>query len=513
MADPTKYDPSYSFSGFQANNPDEPLPAAQVDTELANVALSVGQLVDAVKDVRRSDGALKNGIVTLDSLAPDVSAQIGDGMLEAQEAAEAAAAAALVSQTSAASSASTASSAASTATAAADAAAAAAVGLKFVTAAVAATTGNITLSGEQTIDGVAVTAGQRVLVKNQSSLPQNGVYVCSAGAWSRSTDADAWAELISLVITASGGTVNGGVTYISTTTSGGTLGVTDVVFTTFNSSIIDGAVTTAKIADGAVTTAKLASNAVTTAKITDANVTTAKIADANVTTAKIADANVTTAKIADSNVTTAKIADSNVTSAKLASGAVTAAKLAAAAVSGQTAATIAAADSIVFTDASDSGNLKTGTVQDILNLATGTTPSTVSTSSNLTFSVSSAAYTDVTGLTGLSVTPASTSQKVKVSGVVWVSDVFNTAVRIRVQRSIGGGGATTVFNGTAFVSNAAYVFPVPIDFLDNPATTSACSYSVQISHASGSTGNAYVNRDNGGTSESYLSTLTAKVEG
>ena len=54
----------------------------------------------------------------------------------------------------------------------------------------AATTANITLSGPQTIDGVSVVAGNRVLVKNQSSAAQNGIYVAAAGAWSRATDMD-----------------------------------------------------------------------------------------------------------------------------------------------------------------------------------------------------------------------------------------------------------------------------------------------------------------------------------
>ena len=56
------------------------------------------------------------------------------------------------------------------------------------------TTGNITLSGTQTIDGVAVIAGDRVLVAAQTTGSQNGIYVVAAGAWSRATDADANAE-------------------------------------------------------------------------------------------------------------------------------------------------------------------------------------------------------------------------------------------------------------------------------------------------------------------------------
>lgn len=53
-----------------------------------------------------------------------------------------------------------------------------------------ATTAAITLSGEQTIDGVAIVAGDRVLVKNQSSGVENGIYNAGTGAWSRAIDFD-----------------------------------------------------------------------------------------------------------------------------------------------------------------------------------------------------------------------------------------------------------------------------------------------------------------------------------
>jgi len=52
-----------------------------------------------------------------------------------------------------------------------------------------ATTANITLSGTQTIDDVAVVADDRVLVKDQSTASENGIYKVAAGAWTRTTDA------------------------------------------------------------------------------------------------------------------------------------------------------------------------------------------------------------------------------------------------------------------------------------------------------------------------------------
>jgi hypothetical protein len=62
----------------------------------------------------------------------------------------------------------------------------------IATAVTVATTGNITLSGAQTIDGVTLVAGDRVLVKDQSAAnqAQNGIYVAASASWSRAGDAN-----------------------------------------------------------------------------------------------------------------------------------------------------------------------------------------------------------------------------------------------------------------------------------------------------------------------------------
>lgn len=78
MADPTTYSPGYSFTGYQGTAPDDPLPADQLDAELVSIAAKITALVAAVKDVRRSDGALKNAIVTLDALSTDVLTAVSD---------------------------------------------------------------------------------------------------------------------------------------------------------------------------------------------------------------------------------------------------------------------------------------------------------------------------------------------------------------------------------------------------------------------------------------------------
>src|SRR5690242_13598315 len=52
-----------------------------------------------------------------------------------------------------------------------------------------ATVANIALTGIQSIDGVLLEADNRVLVKDQNILSENGLYLVSAGAWERTVDA------------------------------------------------------------------------------------------------------------------------------------------------------------------------------------------------------------------------------------------------------------------------------------------------------------------------------------
>lgn len=58
-----------------------------------------------------------------------------------------------------------------------------------------ATTAAIALTGLQTIDGVVLAAGDRVLVKDQAQAKDNGIYVVAAGVWVRAADADAAIEV------------------------------------------------------------------------------------------------------------------------------------------------------------------------------------------------------------------------------------------------------------------------------------------------------------------------------
>jgi hypothetical protein len=107
-------------------------------------------------------------------------------------------------------------------------------GLDTKASVVAATTANITLSGTQTIDGLAVIAGERVLVKNQTLSQNNGIYLCAAGAWSRTTDMDTWAEVPGAYVFVEGGTTQADTGWVCTSDAGGTLGTTAIVWTQFS---------------------------------------------------------------------------------------------------------------------------------------------------------------------------------------------------------------------------------------------------------------------------------------
>jgi len=73
-------------------------------------------------------------------------------------------------------------------------------GLKWKAAVRMATTAGITLSGLQTIDGVVGVADDRVLVKNQGTQSQNGIYLMKSGAWVRTDDGNVSSELHSAIV-------------------------------------------------------------------------------------------------------------------------------------------------------------------------------------------------------------------------------------------------------------------------------------------------------------------------
>ena len=93
-----------------------------------------------------------------------------------------------------------------------------------------ASTGNLTLSGLQTIDGYTTLVGDRVLVKNQTTQAQNGIYVVASGAWARSSDANTWNSLISAFTFIQNGSTQANSGWVCTISTGGTLGATPVTW-------------------------------------------------------------------------------------------------------------------------------------------------------------------------------------------------------------------------------------------------------------------------------------------
>ena len=98
---------------------------------------------------------------------------------------------------------------------------------------VAATTVNITLSAPQTIDGIALIAGDRCLVKNQSAPAENGIYVVAAAAWTRAADMNAWVEVPGAFTFIEQGTTQADTGWVCTSNAGGTLGTTAITFVQF----------------------------------------------------------------------------------------------------------------------------------------------------------------------------------------------------------------------------------------------------------------------------------------
>ena len=107
-----------------------------------------------------------------------------------------------------------------------------AAGLKWKEPVKAATTSNITLSGAQTIDGVYVSPGDRVLVKNQDTKTQNGIYVVKSNDWERAEDADTGGELVSAAVFVMQGDANADLGFVCTNNEI-IIGSTEITFVTF----------------------------------------------------------------------------------------------------------------------------------------------------------------------------------------------------------------------------------------------------------------------------------------
>jgi hypothetical protein len=106
-------------------------------------------------------------------------------------------------------------------------------GLSWKDSVKAATTANVTLSGLQTIDGIALGTLDRILVKNQTNATENGIYSALGTAWTRVEDASTGAELQQATVFVEGGTTQADTSWVCNTTGPIALGTTNITFVQF----------------------------------------------------------------------------------------------------------------------------------------------------------------------------------------------------------------------------------------------------------------------------------------
>lgn len=100
------------------------------------------------------------------------------------------------------------------------------------------TTGNITLSGLGTqANGdwpSTLTAGDRILVKNQTNQAQNGIYAAASSGWTRTADMNVWSEVPGAFTFIEDGVALSATGWVTTAGSTGTIGVTNMPWTQFS---------------------------------------------------------------------------------------------------------------------------------------------------------------------------------------------------------------------------------------------------------------------------------------
>ena len=126
-------------------------------------------------------------------------------------------------------------------------------GLRTRTIAECATTSNVNLSNGleagDSIDGVTLVAGDRVLVKDQSTASENGLYLAvSSGASSRDPEHDSIAELSGGMVVVNQGSTNDNKIFLCTTDNTGSVGSTSITYTVVTPSNT-GTVTSVGVAD------------------------------------------------------------------------------------------------------------------------------------------------------------------------------------------------------------------------------------------------------------------------
>lgn len=303
------------------------LPGSQLDSEFSSVATSVNQTIDRLSLIQQDDGAIRNGVVGLESLSVDAKNAL-------------AVCGAVVRGTWVAS---TTYEAGDVVVSAADKYAYLCVTTHTSSADfdadflsnVWAIMGYRPATNDLAVDTFTAGASQTVYTLSTNPVSENNTQVFVNGVYQSKTvysvsglvltlaTAPATGAKVEVVTGVAAELINNIVTIPPN--SVGTIGIVDLAVTA--AKIADATITTGKLADQSVTSAKIENNTVGSTKIADLAIGTDKLVGSAVTTEKLALLSVTTPTIAEGAITTAKIADAQVTTAKIVDGAVTKAKL------------------------------------------------------------------------------------------------------------------------------------------------------------------------------------------
>lgn len=99
----------------------------------------------------------------------------------------------------------------------------------------------------QTVNGLTLVTGDRILLKDQTAPAENGIYTVNAsGAPTRATDMDAWTEVPGAMVVVEDGTVKADSIWLCTSNQGGTLNTTAIVWQEL---VISGALSSSNFVD------------------------------------------------------------------------------------------------------------------------------------------------------------------------------------------------------------------------------------------------------------------------
>lgn len=345
-------------------------------------------------------------------------------------------------------------------------------GLDVKASCVYATTNNITLSGLAVQAGgdwpSTLTAGDRILVKNQTAQAANGIYVASASGWTRSADMNTWAEVPSAFTFVESGATLSDTGWVCTSNQGGTIGVTPITWSQFSGagsylagtgltltgntfSITNTAVTAASYgsasqvatftvnAQGQLTLAASTSIAIAATQITSGTIDSARLSGSYTGITGLG----TLTNLTVTNTITGSVSGNAATATKATN------------LTGGAAGSVpyqSAADTTAFLAAGSNGQVLT-LAAGVPSWATPTTGTVTSVSQTFTGGIISVGGSPITGSGTLALTIAGTSGGIPYfsSGTTWASSAVLAANALMVG---GGAGAApgTITTGTGVVT-------------------------------------------------------------